>query len=246
MDIVFLGTASAAGSFRRDNTYLLLRHGEDGWLIDVGGNPLGKLKQLSMLPAQIRGVILTHFHTDHIYGLPSLLWGMWIAGRTEPLTIYCSETGVAQLRTLLDGYEVKKWPIRFELDIRPFDWMTPSALFESDGLILSVFPALHAGPTVGVTAQIGGKTLVYSADTKPNSWIRDLPRIDLLVHEATAARGSRNNHTTLEEIVHYYDPQKIKRIIAVHLTDCEPYEDVLAEAGGAAITLAEDMQVTEL
>lgn len=81
MDVLILGSASASGSRERDNTYLLLQHEEGNWMIDVGGNPLGKLKQAEIPLQSIQGVILTHFHIDHIFGLPSLLWGMWLGKR---------------------------------------------------------------------------------------------------------------------------------------------------------------------
>lgn len=246
MDIVFMGTASAAGSKERDNTYLLLKLENRGWLIDVGGNPLGKLKQLAMPLGDIRGVIVTHLHTDHIYGLPSLLWGMWIAGRTEPLTIYCPEPGKRQLQAILEGYGVREWPIRFELDVRPFDWTEPTLLHEEEGLAFSVFPALHGVPAAGVMALCGDRVMVYSTDTRPNDWIRRRERIDLLVHEATSARGSRGNHTSLEELVRFYPLDRIGRVRAVHLTDDEPYREILAGIGKADVSLARDMLVETL
>lgn len=244
MDVTFMGTASAAGSAKRDNTYMLLSHEECSWLIDVGGNPLGKLKMASVPVDRIRGVILTHFHVDHLYGLPSLLWGMWIAGRTKPLPIYCPGTGAAQLQAILDSFQVQQWPIRFELSIRPFEWTVPTVLFEENELTVSTFPVQHAGPTVGIQAVHGDRVLVYSADTRPSERIRNLPGIDLLVHEATRARGNPNNHTSLEELLHFYPIRTIGRVCAVHLTDGEPYADVLAEAGEAVssrILLPDDM-----
>lgn len=239
-----MGTASAAGSVRRDNTYMLLKQQDDCWLIDVGGDPLGKLKQAQVTLDQIRGVILTHLHTDHIYGLPSLLWGMWIAGRTAPLSIYCSKTGAAQLQAIVDSYQVQQWPIRFELNFRPFDWTEENDLFVEDGLSVSTFPVLHAGPTVGIKAVEGDRVLIYSADTGPCDWIRNQPRIDVLVHEATLARGNPTIHTSLEQLVGFYPIDQIGRIFAVHLTDGEPYGEVLAEAGisiSPRIVLPDDM-----
>jgi ribonuclease Z len=105
-------------------------------MIDVGGNPLGKLKQAGISLARIQGVLLTHFHVDHIYGLPSLLWGMWIAHRSDPLTIYCSSVHKQQLA---------EWPISFTIQIHDFDWTEPADVISEEGLTVSTFPSLHVG-----------------------------------------------------------------------------------------------------
>jgi ribonuclease Z len=145
LNVLFMGTASASGSAGRENTYLLLERGEQCWMIDVGGNPLGKLKQAGISLARIQGVLLTHFHVDHIYGLPSLLWGMWIAHRSDPLTIYCSSVHKQQLTAILASYRVAEWPISFTIQIHDFDWTEPAAVISEEGLTVSTFPSLHVG-----------------------------------------------------------------------------------------------------
>jgi ribonuclease Z len=243
MDITFMGTSCAAGSVSRDNTYLLLRHERKGWLIDVGGNPLGKLKMASVSLDEIEGVVLTHFHVDHIYGLPSLLWGMWIEGRKNPLTICCPGVDEDQLRAILAAYQVNEWPVAFDIRIQTFDWTKETTLIDGNAFSLSTFPSLHARPTVGIRVMQQGKVLIYSADTRLNEWIRKQEHIDLLIHEATNADSGNKSHTGLRELLGYYPLERIGRLFAVHLTDGQPYEDVLAqldETTRAKITLASD------
>jgi ribonuclease Z len=248
MEIIFMGTACAAGSVSRDNTYFLLRHEQSGWLIDVGGNPLGKLKMASIPLDEIEGVVLTHFHVDHIYGLPSLLWGMWIAGRKKPLTLCCAGVDEEQLRAILSAYQVYEWPVAFDIRIQTFDWTKETTLIDGAEFTLSTFPSLHARPTVGIRVVQQGKVLVYSADTRLNEWIQNQDRIDLLIHEATNADSGNKSHTGLKEMLGYYPLERIDRLVAVHLTDGQPYGDVLAqldETTRAKITLANDgMTVT--
>ena len=104
MEIVLMGTACAETGIDRENTYLLLYEDSGSTLVDIGGSPLGKLKKLNVPLSNIRRIVFTHFHTDHIYGFPSLLWGMWIAGRREPLDIYCSE-----LKHAARGMDTNHW-----------------------------------------------------------------------------------------------------------------------------------------
>ncbi|MDR6883317.1 ribonuclease Z [Bacillus sp. 3255] len=249
MDITLLGTAAAAGGAERDNTYLLLRHGESYTMIDVGGNPLGKLAKLGVDVNRVDRVIFTHAHIDHVYGFPSLLWGMWLAKRMKPLTVHCSEEQEPQLRKWLDVMEIDAWPIQFSIDIRTFDWTKESYLAEEEHVAISAFPSLHLGPTAGLSIRYLDKVLVYSADTELNPWIKERAHIDVLIHEATTAERSGAHHSSLQGIADYYPLERIGRIVAVHITDSEPYENVLGKlppAASAKISLGFDLMTISL
>ncbi|WP_054948552.1 MBL fold metallo-hydrolase [Numidum massiliense] len=234
MEITLLGTASAAGSVERDNTYLLLNCAGDYTMVDVGGNPLGKLKQLGICLDDVQRVVLTHFHIDHIYGLPSLLWGMWIHGRTKPLTIYCAAENEARLSEWLHVMGTAEWPVKFAIHIHPFTWQEETVLIAQEDYALSTFPSKHSGPTVGLKCveKASQKVFVYSSDATPSEWIKAQPHIDLLVHEATTATTDIPVHTNLAQIVQFYPLEhkdRIGQVVLVHLTDGEDYDAILTE-----------------
>jgi ribonuclease Z len=228
MNIILMGTACASTGIERDNTYLLLQQPESCTLIDVGGNPLGKLKKNGIPTHHVKRVVLTHFHIDHIYGLPSLLWGMWIDGRTEPFEIYCTEEKRAWLEDWLSLMQMSEWPCSFEVQIVTFDWKKPSLIWNNDELSLSVFPSNHGNaPTVGIQAIYKDQVVIYSSDTTINPNLNDIPKIDLLIHEATTACKGLSAHSCLIDIVNYYNFDVIDKLVLVHLTDDEPYDEVL-------------------
>lgn len=196
-------------------------------MIDVGGNPLGKLKQLRVGLSEIKEVVFTHFHIDHIYGLPSLLWGMWLDGRTEPLTVYCAKTFEECLERWLDVMGVAEWPIDFHIRIRTYDWEKEAELIQYENGTLSTFPSIHVGPTAGVKVVKDRKVLIYSADTMLNQWIKDQRKVDVLIHEATTAFEPMANHTSMKEVIEYYQVEQMEKVVFVHLTDGEDYEAVL-------------------
>ncbi|CAH0117629.1 Ribonuclease BN [Paenibacillus sp. CECT 9249] len=246
MELILMGTACAACGVDRDNTYLLFRDASGSTLVDVGGNPLGKLKKLDITTGEIKRIIFTHFHTDHVYGLPSLLWGMWMDGRAEALDIYCASACEATLRGWLEALQTGTWPILFDIRIHTFDWERPAEICRGGDLAISSFPSLHAGPTVGLKIAYKDRTIVYSADTMLNASINEVPRVDLLVHEATTAREPLPFHSSLQGVAGYYDMGHIDRIVLVHVTDREPYEEVLEELPEekrAKISIASDLQV---
>ena len=227
MDIYLLGTASAAGGAERDNTYLLLQDQQQWIMVDAGGSCLQKLKKLDISLHHIRDVIFTHFHTDHIFGLPSLLWGMWLAERTKPLHIHCAAENEQRLRSWLHWMEADQWPILFPIEVHAFNWTEESEQIKGNDVSVTIFPSKHGVPTAGLRVEYQDKIIIYSADTALNERINQESKIDLLIHEATSAMKPGPTHTGLQELVQYYELDKVNEIVLVHLTDEEPYEAVL-------------------
>jgi ribonuclease Z len=249
MDVILMGTACAESGAERDNTYLLLREQSDCTLIDVGGNPLGKLKKMNIALDQVKRVVFTHFHIDHVYGFPSLLWGMWIGGRKEPLDVYCAESDSERLQAWIHVIGALKWPIDFEIRIHPYEWKKNSLIWQQGDSQLSVFPSKHSVPTVGVEYVHEGKILVYSSDTSVNSAINEFPVIDLLIHEATTAQRTIESHSNLKQIADFYDWNSIDNAVMVHLMEGEPYTEVwqgLPQQVRRKISFGEDLMILKL
>ncbi|RJX38376.1 ribonuclease Z [Paenibacillus pinisoli] len=245
MEIVFMGTACAASGRDRDNTSLLLRGESGSTMIDISGNPLGKLKQLGMGTDEVARLVLTHRHIDHIYGLPSLLWGMWLDGRQKPLDIYCDQGDREWLEGWIGQLGMSEWPAEFKAVIRTYAWEQPAVLISEPDMVLSIFPGKHAVPTVGIKVEHEGRIAVYSSDTELNPAIKAMSRIDLLIHEATTARAPLASHSSLHAIIQYYGWTAVRRLVFVHLTDGEPYDEVFAEAPAfirSRMKLAQDME----
>lgn len=85
--VVFVGTAGSTPTARRGLSSLLVRRGGDQLLFDCGE---GTQRQLirSVGLGDIEHVFITHFHADHILGLPGMLKTFTLRGREAPMTIY--------------------------------------------------------------------------------------------------------------------------------------------------------------
>jgi ribonuclease Z len=84
---IFLGTGGSVPSARRSTASLLLARGGKRLMFDCGEGTQRQL-QRSLGLSQVDEIYLTHFHADHILGLPGLLKTYDLTGREEPLTIY--------------------------------------------------------------------------------------------------------------------------------------------------------------
>ncbi|MCS0787075.1 ribonuclease Z [Cytobacillus firmus] len=246
MDIHFLGTGSAYPGSNRDNTSICFSN--DGYhvLVDVSGNPCRKLKQMQIDLSELDAVVFTHFHIDHIYGLPSLLWGMWLEDRKKPLRIFCDCRNEKKLYEWLATMEADKWPIAFSIEVETFDGEQEEELLSGGEMTFSCFKALHSVPTVGLEVRCHGRVVVYSSDTEINARIGQYDHIDMLIHEATSARKVAGNHSSLVEVVEKYDLDKIGEIVLVHLSDKEPYEEEVAKLSNLKVVIGEDLMTKTL
>ena len=86
--LIILGSSNAVPSVGHENTHLLLTTPNRNVLVDCATNPLLRLEQVGLDPIRLTDIILTHFHPDHVSGLPSLIMNMWLMGRREPVNIH--------------------------------------------------------------------------------------------------------------------------------------------------------------
>lgn len=87
LDICLLGTGGMMPLPRRWLTALMCRYNGSNILIDCGEGTQVAIKQKGWSFKPIDVICITHFHADHISGLPGLLLTMGNAERTEPLTM---------------------------------------------------------------------------------------------------------------------------------------------------------------
>jgi len=87
LEICFLGTGAMMPLPDRKLAALLLRRGGRLLLLDCGEGTQVAVRQCGWSLARIDMICFTHFHADHIAGLPGLLLTMGACDRTEPITL---------------------------------------------------------------------------------------------------------------------------------------------------------------
>ena len=112
LSAIFLGTGGSVPSARRSTASVLISRGGERLLFDCGEGTQRQM-QRSIGLTQVDEIYLTHFHADHILGLPGLLKTYDLTDREAPLKIY----GPAGLRELFAMLKPIVGRLRFELEL---------------------------------------------------------------------------------------------------------------------------------
>ena len=102
LDVLFLGTAGAVPTAQRGPAAYLVRRGGERILVDCGEGTQRQMLRSTAGLADIDLALITHFHADHVLGLPGMLKTFALRAREAPLTIH----GPAGLRALIGSLDV--------------------------------------------------------------------------------------------------------------------------------------------
>jgi ribonuclease Z len=181
--LVFFGAAGAVPSAADGNVSFAVQATGRSVLVDTSGNPVQSLLRAGLNPLELDALVLTHTHTDHLYGLPSLIHALWLMKRQKPLRLLADPPTAETARQLLALMGLLTKEGLFEL--RWCGEMQERVALDRD-LAVSLFPVTHSVPTSGVLIQTPGAGLAYSADTAPAETVAARAHgCRALVHEAS-------------------------------------------------------------
>jgi ribonuclease Z len=138
LDVALLGTGGMMPLPDRFLTSLLLRFNGNMLLIDCGEGTQVTLKRLGWGFKSISAICFTHYHADHISGLPGMLLTIGNSGRTEPLLLI----GPTGLKNVYRGLSVIAPELPFEVRIIELDASQPNTI-ELNGLKITTQKAEH-------------------------------------------------------------------------------------------------------
>ncbi len=216
-------------------------------LVDCPGNPFVRLHQAKIDPLSITDLILTHFHPDHVTGLPLLLMDLWLMERKAPLMIYGLSVVLEKCKKMMALYDWEDWDDFFPVTFVECPILESSLLFATEEIQVWVSLAEHLIPSISIKASFAESSICYSGDTAPSNEVVKLAKgCDILIHEAT---GEENGHSSPGEAGIIAQTAGVKRLFLIHYPfDSDPtvlLQEAKAHFSGDVV-VAEDLMVVEI
>src|SRR5512137_873947 len=167
--LIFLGTSNAISDEKHENTHMVLVGQDRTVLIDCPNNPIRRLKKAGVELDDLSDLVLTHFHPDHVGGVPNFLMDLWLMGRKQPLVIHGLQHTLDRIESLMGFYGWTEWPGFFPVSFHRLPEQTMMPVLECEDFHIFASLVRHFIPDIGLRIEFpaSGKVLAYSSDTEP-------------------------------------------------------------------------------
>ena len=138
--ITFLGTGNAVPTEKRNHTAVLLSYKNENILIDCGEGTQRQFRYAKLSPSKLTRILITHWHGDHILGLPGLFQTLGMSEYQKTLELYGPKNTyyfIEQLKKLVN--------IKIPLEIKE---LSSGKLFENKEFYLEAEQMSHDTPAL--------------------------------------------------------------------------------------------------
>ena len=227
LDVCLLGTGGMMPLPYRYLTALMTRFNGSSLLIDCGEGTQVSIREKGWSLNPLDVICFTHYHGDHISGLPGLLLSMGNADRREPLTLI----GPKGLERVVNSLRIIAPELPFEIVYKEIT--TPEETFEIKGYRLKAFRVNHNVMCYGYTMEIdrAGKFDVKKANAL------DLPK-NYWKHLQAGQNVDYEGKTYTSDMVMGEARRGIK---LTYTTDTRPTDSIIENAKAADLFICEGM-----
>jgi ribonuclease Z len=228
LKITLCGTSSPIPAPGRAQACVAVETPEHLYIIDAGSGSAATANLSNVPMEKLRGILITHFHSDHISDIGDFNLNSWVAGRPEPLQII-GPTGVERIvdgfnmaYELDRGYRVAHHGAELlnpELGTLQSKTIAEGVIVDQDGLRITAFEVSHPPiePAFGYRLDYGDRSVVISGDSLVTDKIVEISNgADVVLHDAMSlqllrgaagmARTTGNTRlaTVLQDIQDYH------------------------------------------
>ena len=163
MELVFLGTSAMVPTKERNHSALFIKYGKEGILVDCGEGTQRQFKLADESATKITKIIISHWHGDHVLGLPGLLQTLSASeyGTKEtPLEIYGPKGTKKHIELMLQAF-----PFDNKLDIKIKE-IKDGVFINTDDFEIEAYELDHSTPCIGFKFREKDKRRIEVAKVK--------------------------------------------------------------------------------
>lgn len=241
--VTLLGTGSPRPLPNRFSMSTLVEAGDQKLVIDAGRGATIRLYEHGLRLGEVDALFITHFHSDHVIGIPDLWLSGWIGTsfgqRTEPFHV----VGPVGTQTLMDNLQEA---YAADIAIRQADeGLSPEGVavrveeFSEDGVVydeggvrVTAFAVDHGAlikPSFGYRIDYDGRSVLISGDTRyDENLISNAEGVDLLIHEVVVPHPKMIENPVARAIIeHHTTPQEAGQVFAKVHPDLAVYSHLV-------------------
>ncbi len=141
--ITFLGTGQAIPTAKRNHTSILLSYDNENILFDAGEGAQRQMRKARTNPSKITRIFITHWHGDHVLGIPGILQTLKLSKYNKTLYIY-GPKGTKKFMKLIMSMFVKVGKIKIQIK----EITTPGIILETSKFKITTEKMFHGTPTL--------------------------------------------------------------------------------------------------
>jgi len=222
-----IGFSAGIPTQERGVSSMMISTSKFDMMIDCGEGTYLRWQKAGYKWRNLKYILITHMHPDHIGGLVPLLFYRKVLSIKTMLTFI----GPPLLQPYITD-SFKYLGLNNNQDYRWFDISQNLQLDLQDGIKVRASEMEHSIPCWGYRISDSSKSLVFITDTLPSAIAVELANnSDVLIHEATydhkmRGKASEHFHTTNIQAMEIADEAKVNRLILTHFSQNLTYTDL--------------------
>jgi len=158
--VTFLGTSSMQPTKERNHTAILLNYKSENILFDCGEGTQRQLRLAGIKPSKITRICISHWHGDHVLGIPGLISTMGTDQFAKKLHIYGPKGSKKYMEHVLKAF-LSVGIIDFEIHE-----VSSGVIYDSEDFFLSTEPLKHNSVCLGYAFTEKDRLRINTAEVK--------------------------------------------------------------------------------
>ena len=158
MRLIILGTSCSNPTVERNLTATALQFDGNWFLFDCPEGTQRQMMKAGVSYMRVHSIFLSHFHADHVLGLPGLIATMAMHERDTPLNIFGPKGTKKEIEKVMDLALMKK---NFEIKVKE---VSKGVIVEGEKYAVEAFPLKHGITCLGFSFKESDKTGTFQRE----------------------------------------------------------------------------------